>query len=358
MKNLVVDCRMINNSGIGTYIKNILPGVINSGKFEVTCMGYEELKDFDWFNKVKFMPLKSRIFSLTEQMEVRKAIPVCDIYWSPNWNTPILPTKALSTLVTIHDVYHLANKTQISILKYTLAKLMFYASIKNANRIVTVSNFSKKEIIKYTNCNENKITVSTLAVAEDFDRNFTPLPIHKKYLLYVGNVKPHKNLINALKAFDKIERKDVQFYIIGKKEGFISGHSNINELINQLDNRVHFTDHVDDATLKNYYYNAAALILPSIYEGFGLTLLEAMKFYIPIATSGIASMPEVAGDAAEYFNPYDVNDITGKLNKILDDNYKVNRETYTLQLNKFNWQKTINDHINLLSTMLINPKAE
>lgn len=351
MKNLVVDCRMINASGIGTYLKNVLAGIIDSGEYNITCLGGDDLRQFSWFSKVGFIHFDAPILSLAEQLKLAKAIPPCDIYWAPNWNTTVLPVKAKKRLVTVHDVYHLANKKEVPAFKYLMIKLLLNAAIKRADKIVTVSNFSKTEIVKYTGCKPAKIDVAHLAVDDNFDKGFTKTVIPQNYLLYVGNVKPHKNLFNALQAFTRLNLKNTFFYIIGKKEGFITGYKNLDDTISELGDKIFFTGYVSDEALKNYYANARAFVLPSKYEGFGLPLLEALKFNLPVACSNAAALTEVGGNAVEYFNPLDIEDIAAKINTVINPAYSINTALYQQQLAKFSWAATVNKHLKTLSAL-------
>ena len=346
-QTLVIDCRMINHSGIGTYIKNIVPIIIDQNLFSITCIGYADLKNFTWLQKCTFIQINAPIFSLLEQIQLYRNIPPCTIYWSPNWNNCVLPVKAKFRVVTIHDVYYLAYPKAFSLPKLIIAKSLIGFAVKKAAAIITVSNFSKSEILRLTTCPTNKINAIPLAVSDTFNQNNNPNPVNKPYLLFVGNVKAHKNLPRALSAFSKIKNQDTVFCIVGKKEGFITASENIDALIHNLGERVFFTGYVTDEQLKAYYANASAFIFPSLYEGFGLPILEAMKFFIPIIASSAASIPEVGGDAILYFNPLDEADITAKMEQVFDASYKINTQLYIQQLEKFSWEKTAQQHQNL-----------
>ena len=350
-KHLVVDCRMINKSGIGTYLKNILPGIILSDKYILTCMGYEELKSFYWIDKVLFIPLKSPILSFSEQIEMALKIPKCDIFWSPNWNIPLLPIRAKNRVVTIHDVYHLANFNLFSSAKIRIVR--FYMSFikKKYNKIITVSEFSKKEITKFTKIHPENIVVTYLGVDEKYSDEVILPNIEEEYILYVGNVKPHKNLKLSLEAFSMIKDKNIKFYIVGQRDGFKTNDNTLNENIINLKDRVFFTGYVSDEELKNYYKNAKLFLFPSLYEGFGLPVLEAMKFKLPIIASGSTSIPEVAGNHVIYFNALSVNDLVNKLNGFLEGELKCQIFDYQKQLNKFNWKYTVSKHLDIFNSI-------
>lgn len=348
LQHLVIDCRMINMSGIGTYLKNIIPGIVSSEKFNISILGYDELQSFDWFEKINFIHLKSPILSVAEQIELPLKIPKCDIFWSPNWNVPLLPIKAKKRIVTIHDVYHLANPSLFSSFKIVLVKLYMKFIALRCKNVITVSKFSKKEIAKYTSIPSDDITVIYLAVADNFN-NFTPLKtVDDNFVLFVGNVKPHKNLKLCLEAFQLIENKTIKFYVVGKKDGFITNDDVLIDYIKNLDSRIVFTGSITDNELKNYYQNSLLFLFPSTYEGFGLPILEAMKFDIPIIASQSASIPEVAGTSVIYFDSLDKNDLISKLDGFFAGEMICDVEGYKSNLEKFSWDKTISKHIDLI----------
>lgn len=345
--NLVIDCRMINMSGIGTYLKNIIPGLIESDCFDITCMGYSNIKEFNWFDKVKYIRLNSKILSIAEQFELTWKIPSCDLFWSPNWNIPLLFTKAKSRIVTIHDVYHLANAGEFSKLNIAVVKIYMKFIRTFYDNIITVSNFSKSEINQYAKISLEKISVIYLAVDDNYTKFVPDFETNDQYMLYVGNVKPHKNLLLSLKAFNEIEDKNLKFYIVGKRDGFITNDNSLNEIIETLKERVFFTGEISDSELKTYYKNAKLFLFPSKYEGFGLPILEAMKFNLPIISSSCASIPEVAGDGVIYFDAFNQHDLVIKINGFLSGQLICSNFDYQNQLDKFNWNDTVANHIKL-----------
>jgi len=346
---------MIQHSGIGVYLKNIIPYLNN--EFAITLIGnYHLLQELGFtVNKgYKIIDANIKIYSLGEQWNLPLLIPKCDIFWSPHFNIPFLPIKANKKFLTIHDAYQWMSYENLPISQKIYTKIIGYF-IKNnwANKIFTVSEFSKLELIKYLKVEKEKIEIVYGGVDSNFNQNYTYKKIPEKYLLFVGNVKPHKNLLNALIAFDSVRDKysDYKFYIVGKKEGFITG--NMDELksyIQKLGDNVYFTGYVNDEELKNYYANANLFIFPSKYEGFGLPPLEAMKFNIPIICSNAASLPEVCGDAVLYFDPNEYEDIADKIMQVIDHKWKPDLNKYQAQLSKFNWESVAMKHINQFNT--------
>ncbi|SEW14485.1 Glycosyltransferase involved in cell wall bisynthesis [Chitinophaga sp. YR573] len=347
--SLAVDCRMYSMSGIGTYLKNVLLGLINSGKYELICLGYRELGAEVWFDKVRFIEVKSRPLHPFEQVEIFFKVPRCDIYFTPHFNTPwIKPWRAGKMISTIHDVYHLANPAQYNRFLLLYIRMLIWFTVRNTTKVFTVSHFSEREILRFFPHAKDKLVVSYLGVSGDFDE-VSDADVDFKYLLYVGNVKPHKNVQAILQAMPLIADKEIKLVIVGKKDGFYSQNTDMDPLVSELGDRVIFTGYIDDITLKKYYRNASLFIFPSKYEGFGLPVLEAMKFKIPILASDAAAIPEVGGEAIYYFDPCNINMLAGMIDEVLSGRLSYNYGLYDEQIGRFNWEKTIDIHLNTLT---------
>ena len=354
MKSLCIDVRMYRSSGIGVYIRNILKGLQKSGKYNIQLIVSDKESGLPDFQNFDFVVASSDIYTINEQIEIPYLIRKCDIFWSPNYNAPILPIRAKKRVVTIHDVCHLAFQQDFSFIKKTYAKLFMLGSVRLSDAILTISNFSKNEIIRYTNCRENKIF--TVPIASD-PSCFFPSKLEEKilfldsqglkrdYILYIGNVKPHKNIKGLIEAFrDSIEKKiyDLDLVVLGKS----FQNYPLKEDIKQdpfLRDRVYFLDSINDESLKHFYSFAKCLVLPSYYEGFGMTPLEAMHCGCPTVVSNAASIPEVCGDASVYFNPYSKSSIAKSIAKVVCDPETSKELIYKgfNQIKKFSWEKTV-----------------
>lgn len=361
MQKLTIDFRMHNASGIGTYIKNIVPFLIN--KFEITLLGNStEINQYNCANKVKIVECNSKIYSIKEQFELFKKIPRCDVFWSPHYNIPLLPIKAKKRLVTIHDVFHLAFYDDLSFKQKLYAKAVINQAVSRSDKILTVSKFSVDEIKKYTNTKQN---IEIVYNAIDFDK-FKVIDdkskldlIEDKYklpsefLLFVGNVKPHKNIKKLLFALKDI---DTNLVIVGKKDGFITGDDNISSLIKEcnLDNRVFFTGYVDDEDIPVIYNLAKLFIFPSLYEGFGIPPLEAQACGCPVVCSNVASLPEVGGaNSVVYCNPYSVEDIKEKIEIVLNNKDLQNelRQKGFENIKRFSWEESAKKIIEVIERL-------
>ncbi len=244
----------------------------------------------------------------------------------------------LKNVVTLHDA--IAEHFPSLIFPDWKGRLFWSLKMKlarwQANRIMTVSNAAKQEIVEYLHVNPKIIDV----VSEAADSRFKPvldpqqrlaareragLPADVRLIVYVGGLAPHKNIPGLLKglaaAIDKGGIDDVHLALVGDLDGD-GFHSHYDELLQQvqsdvrLNGRVHFTGFVSDEDLVSLYSDAIAVTMPSFSEGFGLPAIEAMACGTPVLASSAGSIPEVVGDAGLYFDPYKVEQITHAIHQL------------------------------------------
>lgn len=353
MKKIAIDVRMISSSGIGVYIKSILSRLISKSEFKYYLLGNrEELLIYSNFNNVEIIEFDSKIYSINEQFQFIKKIPKdIDLFWSPHYNIPVFYKKKL--LVTIHDIFHIDFPYKKGILERLYPIIMFKIILRKANKIISVSNFTKTRLVKRLSFNSDKIKVIYNGV--DITKPIENFKINKPYILYVGNVKPHKNLNCLVQAFKKIKGEiPHNLVIVGKKSGFINNDNNISSYMNQLRDRIIFTGLVSDERLSNLYKNAECLVCPSLYEGFGLTPLEAMANGCPTIVSDIEVFREIYGNSAIFFNPNDSTILSEKLKELInDESLKINLVNRGLERSKFfSWDKTARETIDLIRSII------
>ncbi len=338
MKRLAIDLRMYRASGIGTFLQNLVPLMVVSGRdIDFTLIVDGDLRDRSLLDSGNVVTrcCGSPVYSVSEQFGIPGKVPRCDIFWSPHYNIPLLPVRARKRVVTIHDVFHLAFSDRLSLPQRFYAALMINSAVRLSDKVITVSEFSKSEIVRFTGVREDRIEV----VYNGIDRNSfrvirdsSPIKavgakygLPERFVLYVGNVKPHKNLVRLLRAFERLTRYGVEDHglvVVGKKEGFITGDEEIFRMLKcnaDLEKRVLFTGYVENEELPLLYNSASLFVFPSLYEGFGLPPLEAMACGCPTVVSSAASLPEVCGDAAYYVDPHDVDSIADGMRRVLTD---------------------------------------
>lgn len=321
MKKLCIDLRWIDSSGVGVYIKGIMPGIVERLR-DVSIVGIgdrDRLQQLSWSqaSNVRIVDCHAGRYSVAEQIQLPLAIPRgADLFFSPYYSIPLLYRGRLA--VTVHDLSHRVIPEIIGDPKKNIyAKTMFRALRKRASVIFTVSNFSKSELLRLTTGpHEDNIIPTHLGISAEWYGAAQLLRSHSRpYFIYVGNIKPYKNLRRLVEAFLKIKDQVPQdLVIVGQSEGLITGESaEFFERVRGASERIRLTGFVSHQELLSLVGHAHALIMPSLYEGFGLPPIEAMAAGVPAVVARAASLPEVCGDSALYFDPLDVEDIATKL---------------------------------------------
>jgi glycosyltransferase involved in cell wall biosynthesis len=252
-----------------------------------------------------------------------------DVFWGPAHRIPRFLPSQIARVITIHDlVWKYAGDTMPA-LRRKLEQIQIASAIRNSDWVVTVS-FSTGSALRqeYPNC-KNKTSVihpGTTHCSETLTfENLAGLGIIKNYFLFVGTLEPRKNLFRLLSSYANLSesaRGQAHFVIVGGK-GWCG--VDIDKTIHDLGLKhyVHVLGCVDNITLSSLYRHALFLAMPSLYEGFGLPLVEAMAHGTPVLTSNNSSMPEVAGDAGLLVDPLSVASIQDGLQKlILNDNFR------------------------------------
>jgi glycosyltransferase involved in cell wall biosynthesis len=233
-----------------------------------------------------------------------------DLLWWPHYNVPLFFRGRL--VVTVYDAYHLRMRWSLGdLVKRCYAELLFGAVRRRAEKVFTISHFSKGELEVLARVPAERIVPIHLGVAPEwFDTKTEEGFRERPYLLFVGNVKPHKNLRRLIAAFaGLVDDVPHDLVIVGKRDGFITGDEVVARMAADLGDRVVFTGWVDDNDLRRYVANAALMVFPSMYEGFGLPPLEAMACVCPVVASDIPVLHEVCGDQVAYFDPTSVDAI-------------------------------------------------
>jgi glycosyltransferase involved in cell wall biosynthesis len=333
MIKIVLDARMINHSGIGTYIKCVINALLN--EYDLTLIIDEKrIIDKTWLNKVKIVQCTAPIYSLREQIMIPIKIPSCEIFLSPHYNIPLLPIKAKKRIVIIHDVNHLVFYNQLSLNQKLYAKLFLKRATTISDTVITVSNFSEKEIRKYIGKISKNINVLYYGIddssmrgqhqQEESNRIRLKYNLPDNYILYVGSAKPHKNFNVLLKAFNLLLKDfpDQKLVVVGLSEIQFNQSEFFESIViknKEMLTSLFFTDYVSDSDLPLIYKHAEFLVFPSYYEGFGLPPLEAMINNCPVVASNAASIPEVCGNAALYFDPQNELELYRKMEMFLTD---------------------------------------
>lgn len=262
-------------------------------------------------------------------------------------------------IATIHDVYFLHDRKRFGFIKQSYLNVFVYLTVKTVRKVIAVSHYTAGEINRFYGIPKNRLVAiyegfhkSTLAEKEPLSRTLSKFGISNQYFLFVGTLEPGKNILGLIKAFIKTFREKYNLIVVGKPGwGFSETRDYLNK--HSLNDRILFTGYVDEIDLANLYRNALSLVLPSFDEGFGLPVLEAMFQGCPVCCSNTSCLPEIAGDAALFFDPNDIDDIAHTLLKICDDKIRSElREKGFLNLKRFSWESCARETLDVYNGLL------
>jgi len=305
MATIGIDCRFAStHSGLGRYTREITKALLEQGAHDyvlfVRSADEEWLQDFPRPHGIIQAPFAH--YSIAEQ----RHFPVIlkhsgiDLLFSPHFNVPI--RCPVPYVVTIHDLILHAYPNQVSLLKRFAYRFLISHAVSKAQSVITISQFVKGELLQHYPSIESKLTVITEGVTENFHKR-TPDEIQavlKKhdiaspYFLYVGNAKQHKNVQTLIDAYAASGRTDSSLVLV-------TGGKEANSL--RLPDSVRRVESIDDADLPSLYSGALCFVTASLYEGFGLPVLEAQACECPVIASNKTAIPEAGGNNAVYCEP-------------------------------------------------------
>lgn len=300
------------------------------------------------FFRYQIIPAKflwSQIFLPLSLLKIK-----LDLFFSPAHYAPRFVK--IPYVVTIHDLSFFRYPEDFR--KRDLLKLIFWTnySIKQAKKIIAVSQTTKKDIMKIYQIPEEKVKVIYNGYEKSRSRTGHWLSnIPKKYFLYVGTLQPRKNLSTLVNAFNFFQKKFPQFeLVIAGKKGWL--YDNLFKQVSDLGltEKVFFTGYISNKQLEFLYRHAFAFVLPSLYEGFGIPILEAMSFNCPVISAYSSSLPEIGADACLYFNPLDEKDLAEKMELLLKNNQlrKDLIKKGKKRIKEFSWIKCAQETLALL----------
>jgi glycosyltransferase involved in cell wall biosynthesis len=331
---IAIDARKLRDFGIGTYLRNILielSRLDRETEYVVLCRP-DDVDAGDILGRnFRMVPETAATYSIAEQYKLPMSLARerVRLVHEPHYVLP--PLIQCRSVVTIHDCIHLMFPQYLpGKLAHVYAKGSMWAAAHKANRILTVSEASKRDILRFFDVSAEKVSVIYNAIDERF---LSPANIERMnlvrqryqldhpFVLYVGNIKPHKNIERLIDAFGRARGRcpdDLKLIIIGDE---ISKYPGLRQSVHKhkLDKHVRFLGFQPVDTLAAFYRLARAFVFPSLYEGFGLPPLEAMACGSPVVTSNVSSLPEVAGGAALLVDPYDADAIAAGIVQAVTD---------------------------------------
>ena len=355
---IAIDARKLRDFGIGTYIRNILielSRLDRTTEYVVLCRPDDVESGEVLGRNFRMVPETAPMYSIAEQFRIPLSLARerVKLVHEPHYVLP--PLVRCRSVVTIHDCIHLMFPQYLpGKLAYVYARGSMWSAAHKADRILTVSEASKRDILRFFNVPPDKVSVIYNAIDERFlsPANAERMELVRQryqldhpFILYVGNIKPHKNIERLIDAFGRARSQcqdDLKLIIIGDE---ISKYPALRQSVHKhkLDKHVRFLGFQPMETLAAFYRLARAFVFPSLYEGFGLPPLEAMACGSPVVTSNVSSLPEVAGGAALLVDPYDADAIAnGIVQAVTDDALRADLIKRGLErARSFSWTQSV-----------------
>ncbi len=355
-------------SGLGVYTRNILETVAPGHDTQRPCR-YQDL-EFYFFSQPAVKPWNTlqRLWweNVTRSRLMRQN--GVDLLHVPAFSPPILKPRGVRLVTTVHDLIGMLFPNQRGAFSRFYWGKWLPRAVQNSDVLIADSENTKKDIIKHLQVPSEKIRVIYLSGHEGFRPGISAEQIQAvkagrgirgRYFLFVGTLEPRKNLSRTLQAFGKFQRehgegRDRQLVVVGSK-AFAHG-AFYKELLekNAVDLQdVIFTDYVGHEELNALYCGAEAFLYPSLYEGFGIPLLEAMGSGTPVIASRTSSVPEVAGDAALLVDPLSADEITNAMLEI-SRSASLHSELVNkgfLRIKKFSWAGMVRELISVYQSL-------
>lgn len=358
---ITIDCRMIDRSGIGTVIQELVPRLLDA-PHQFVLLGDPAYLARYANDRTEIVPFQEPIYSVREQIRFpRKVLSSTSVLLCPHYNIPL--TTFPRVVVIVNDLAHLVLPRFFGgSAKRLYAHFFFRVMLRHAIRIITPSEFTRNEILKHVCIASNRLVTIPYGLGRSFaqtvdlsanrlERYGVGLP----YILAVGNLKPHKNLETLLEAFllvRKMADPKLKLVLTGRSfgtqesQGLFPGWSG--ERLSA--ENVVLTGHVSDEDMAALYSNASLYVTPSLYEGFGLTPLEALRFGTLPLVADAAALSEVVDDPDLRFDPRESKDLANKILMFLNQPTLLNRKLSEQRerMGRFSWDSTAKAYLCLL----------
>lgn len=369
---IAIDARFYSQSGVGRYIKNLLYYLqeLDQKNEYFILLRKEDFEKINFKGK-NFNKILADIgwYGFSEQIQLPRILYSLnlDLVHFPHFNIPVYYRGDF--VVTIHDLIHQKFKMNrattlnpfVYQIKHQAYNFTLQTALKKAKKVITVSHYVEQELLHDWRVSPEKLVVTKEGVEEtiiknvkkctqnDIDKTLKKFGIKSPFLFYVGNAHPHKNVEGLINAFLQLRKKYqyLQLVLAGNDHYF---WQRIKEEYKHKD--IIYPGFITDEELIALYKSCKVYVVPSFEEGFGIPLLEAMACGAPVASSNAASLPEVGGDAAIYFNPHSVDDMGLKISTILNSNtlQKDLIEKGEKRIKQFSWEKMVRETLEVYNS--------
>lgn len=355
-----IDARLYSESGIGRYIRNLITHLqrLDTSNEYFILLGKKEYQELEFTGNFRKVLADFRWYSLKEQIKLPFILNDLnlDLVHFPHFNIPVIYNGKY--IVTIHDLIHQKFSMQratthgplVYFIKQSAYRFIFWLSLIKSKKIITVSNYVKNDLVNSWQVESNKIEVTPEAVEEnildiakkikqsEIKDTLEHYKVRQPFIFYIGNAHPHKNIEGLIKTFLNLRKKYQYLQLV------LGGHDHyfwqrIKKEYQYQD--IVYVGQITDREMVAFYKGAKVYVFPSFEEGFGIPLLEAFSCNTPVASSNKASLTEVGGEAALYFDPNNLEDMEQKIESLLNQE-KLRKELITKgekRYKQFSWDK-------------------
>ena len=357
-----IDARMAEHTGIGRYIRSLADALLKMDeRNRYVLFGNREALERHFSGRgAAFEEWNAPVYSLKEQDPFPLKGKGLDLMHFPHFNFPLLYRG--KTVVTIHDLIHLLDPARsFSPAARACARFLIYSALCKAEKVIAVSKSTREDLLRMFGPRfSDKIEVIYEAADGSFTRVVDPgvlkalkekYSLGEDFILYVGNVKPHKNVETLFRVYERLRRWGGrhQLVIVGRWDRRLD---RLREYLGSPG--IKYLGEVDPQDLVSLYSMAGVLLHLSFYEGFGLTILEAMRCGCPVVTTAVSSLPEVAGKASFYVSPLDVGQIADTVYNVLSQpEYRKEMTKSGLErAGSFSWERTAGSTLELYRSVI------
>lgn len=360
MLKVGVDCRPLSRplSGIGRYTRELL-NLLTEAQDVHWFLYCDQVFEAPFANRPNVTQrLSGQSGSLAEQLWYQIVLPRqlkrdgLDVFWSPRHHLPLFMPSSVRAVVTIHDLTWKRFPETMKPLQYWSERLQMPHSLRKAAQVITVSDSSRIDLADHFPDIQARVRVIPCGVTHlEADGGTQRVP--QQYLLFVGTPEPRKNIRRLLEAYAQLapELRSAYPLVLAGGHGWMV---DIDQLVDQLGIRADVValGAVSGAELGYLYSKARLLLMPSLYEGFGLPILEAFQFGVPVVTANCSSMPEVAGGGGCLVDPLQVESIRAGIERLLTDQkaYAECVAQIPEQLARFDWKKAAQNTLEVLKS--------
>lgn len=347
---LAMDVRKYFDFGIGTYIRNLVEYLRRQpGETLELVVSPDQKEELAAELKIPVHANRSGKYSVSELLTVSFQVNrlSVDLFHAPHYTLPY--GLRVPSVVTIHDLIHLRFPEHFSIAQRKYARVVMNHACRTAKAVIVDAEFTKTDIISTFDIPHERIHVIPLGVAPAFKpaasaaegrAELVSMGFEEPYVLYVGGLKPHKNIATLLKAFAQFRHRDTARLVISGENLWVN--TSLAKLSEDLGiKRRILSLPMNSQRLIRLYQGATVVVIPSLYEGFGLPILEAMACGAPVIGARAASIPEVIGEGGMLFDPLSVDELAQSMERIFDDHglAQAQREYGLRNASRYSWDR-------------------